>query len=170
MKLHFKVGHNMMANMKKSDRKIYFAGLRAFLKDMHLTQGILATAINKDQTTISNYMNCKTRPLDEYYEAFESVIGKTRKEIFDYGHEVLSETLLPRQRTRIATNDNPVLSIHHQIIEQFQQKELALEINHAMLELERMNPDELKEIAKYVHFRKSEAKKIQPPAPQKKRG
>jgi hypothetical protein len=68
------------------------------------------------------------------------------------------------------TNDNSVLSIHHQIIEQFQQKELALEINHAMLELERMNPDELKEIAKYVHFRKSEAKKIQPPAPQKKRG
>jgi len=168
MKLYLKVGHNMMEDMKKSDRKIYFAGLRAFLKDMHLNQGVLAAAIQKDQTTISNYMNCKTRPLDEYYDAFEKAIGKTRAEIFDYGYEVLSETALPQKTTTLPQTPT-ILSIHHQIIEQFEQKELALEINQGMLELERMNPDELKEIAKYVQWRRSEAKKTLPPEPQKKR-
>jgi len=118
---------------------------------------------------ISGMKTGKRWGTEESRRAIAGFFNKSYEDFLSVGNKLIQAEKTLNTQPATLPNKPPVLSIHHQIIEQFEQKELALEINQGMLELERMNPDELKEVAKYVQYRRSEAKKMLPPEPQKKR-
>ncbi|HKK67929.1 MAG TPA: hypothetical protein VJ946_06940 [Bacteroidales bacterium] len=157
-----------MAKKKKKFTKPFAAAMAHYMRLKDITNSEMGERVGYSGVMIDAIKHERSDGVEDKRRLIAKELG------FDNYDAFINEGENIIKGQRVATiprlpNKPPVLSIHHQIIEQFQQKELALEINQGMLELERMNPDELKEVAKYVHYRRSEAKKMLPPEPQKKR-
>jgi hypothetical protein len=161
----------MMLDMKKSDRKIYFTGLKTIAKDKRIRQGEFAQAVGKDQTTISNYINLKTRPPDEYYEVFESILEATRDEIMNTGKKELIQDTNHLPPPPPQPDNLHTLKKHQGILNEFQNQDLALKVNQKLIEAEKVNPNILIEVIGYINGRikeEQEQKANSTPGPQEK--
>jgi hypothetical protein len=144
----------MIHFMKKRDRKIYFAGLRVLAKDCNLTQTDFAKAIGRDQTTVSNYMTCKTNPPDEYLDIFEKMVRSTREQLMEEGRQELGiSATLPAVTAQATAHEN----VHHiprrRAIE-FRDREQGEAAMKALAEIELLDPGEFRTLTDYIITRR----------------
>ena len=125
-------------------RKIFAFGLEVWGKLNGVYQEDIANLINRDQTTISNYYTGKTRISKKNIELITNHYNLDYEEILKAGRKAY------RQKTKTnepEKNQDELIDIttkrHKQVIEKFQQKDLALKLNEVLLEIERINPESL---------------------------
>ena len=150
-----------MNDFMEDDIKIFVTGLKKASKIKRVNQTSLADCIGVDQTTISNYFNFKTRPKPEHLDAFSARIGMTVDEILEIGRKELSPQL--SDETKIKEIVKAVISEqqqptppnvakyernkeHHETVDRFKDQKTALEINHALVEIESLDPNALERI------------------------
>lgn len=112
------------------------------------------------QSTISGYIKNRSIPTVEYRESVVETIreklnfryGKdyTTEDVLEIGRKYLAETE-GLQESNVRRQDFPRTQ-HYNIVDSFQQAELAEAINQKMLELEKVDPDALKEVDSFVEY------------------
>ena len=146
--------------------KIFVVGLRKWAKFNNITQKELSTIIGKDQTTISNYYQDKTRPTPETIERiiqqynldYEEILQEGRKELEPPG--LLSSEPIPRGLLARLEADVTELQIkvsagvradHTNDLERhLHNKHQA--IIQDLRDLEKLDPAALKEIHNYIKY------------------
>ena len=113
-----------------------------------VTQEEIASLISKDQTTISNYFTGKTRPSRKNIDLIVKHYGLEYEEVLAAGRSVYSQKIKADDSSNQVTNTGSekifsLLEKHKALLNLFQQKELALEINQMLVEIEKANPDRL---------------------------
>lgn len=136
-------------------RKIFAFGLEAWGKLNGVYQEEIAKLIQRDQTTISNYYTGKTRISKRNIDLITDHYNLDYEEILNTGRKVYS------QKTQISlpkeNQSEPIditLKRYRQVMEKFHQKEIALEINEELADLERLDAGQLKEILGIIKDRK----------------
>lgn len=142
----------------------------------------LADIIGKSQPTISDYFNFKYLPEPEDIEKWIKEYDLDENEIVEIGRKALVVENPDPNEMKISFNDfrdqvmkilsegpakgspdaDNIISIeqkHLEVIKKFQQKELALSINHELLTLENIDPSRLDKVLDYIEYQKNKAKK-----------
>lgn len=136
-------------------RKIFAFGLEAWGKLNGVYQEEIAKLIQRDQTTISNYYTGKTRISKKNIDLITDHYNLDYEEILNTGRNVYSQKT---QINQTKENQSELIDItiqrHRQIIERFRQKEIALEINEELADLEILDAGQLKEILGIIKDRK----------------
>ncbi len=139
----------------EDEPKIFVAWLTRYIKiDKAIKQTDLASRIGKDQSTISSYITGRTAPdfetrkliVDAVKVDYETIMSVGRKELG------ISEEQFPQK----IEATNALVSInarHHTIIDQFQDSELATEINTDLLEIESIDKEELEEVRDIIRLK-----------------
>jgi len=137
--------------------KIFARGVKYIIKtspkDKKMTQADLAKKIGKDQSTISGYINGRTRPGVKEIEAITKALGMTYEEIIEAGRIVDSDfkdDIIKILREQLNISVLPQHREHHKIIEQFKDKPFATKINIALVELEDLDRDSLEEVYEII--------------------
>ena len=150
-----------MLPFMRDDMKIFITGLKKVAKSKGITQTDLADSIDKDQTTISNYFNYKTRPLDEYIEPLCQRVGESEDHIILIGRreseprapemagEDINALIDKKLQTLTQQPDNNVLVFrsetereHFKIMQSFDDQETAKIFNEYLAELEKLSVSE----------------------------
>lgn len=132
--------HNM-----EDERKIFMAFLKKYAKINKITQADLGKVIDRDQTTISNYYNDRSAPSIEYIQKWVERYGIDYQEALEIGRkELLASHTHPQSSTSQISNgvvhfNSKVDRDHYEIIQLFINKEKAVELNQALVEIERMS-------------------------------
>lgn len=138
----------------ENETKIFVAWLIKYVKkDKRITGRKLAQKIECDPTTISSYVRRRTKPDYETRSRILNALGISHDEMMSIGRSELSASIPTPTMTATATNTPPETSQiadisqkHHGIIDQFEDKERATRINEMLVQIEKIDDDELEEI------------------------
>ncbi|WP_289022274.1 hypothetical protein [Desulfobacter postgatei] len=135
-------------------RKIFAFGLEVWAKLNGVYQGDIANLIHRDQTTVSNYYTGKTRISKKNIELITSHYNLDYEEILKAGRKVYHQKTKPEKDQDQDEFIDITIERHRKVIEKFQQKDLALEINEELANLEVLDASQLKEILGIIKDRK----------------
>jgi transcriptional regulator with XRE-family HTH domain len=128
------------------------------------TQGELAAAIGKKQPTVSDYFSFKYSPEPKDIELWVKAFDLDEEEIIEIGrfekrraegivNQGISFNDLQEQVLKIVKDHSNIIPLdtqHWKVISKFQQKETALQINQALVELEEIDPEQLDDMLEIV--------------------
>lgn len=136
-------------------RKIFAFGLEAWGKLNGVYQEEIANLIHRDQTTISNYYTGKTRISKKNIDLIIAHYNLDDEEILNTGRKVYPQkTQISQPKENQSEPIDITIKRHRQVIEKFRQKDIALEINEELADLERLDAGQLKEILGIIKDRK----------------
>jgi len=170
-----------MLDFMEDQTKIFTHGLKAWAKiKPRKSQTELAEVVGKTQPTISDYFKGEYYPdmdtiqkwVSHYELDFENILQMGREELAKNNpskptaeiEERLSKLEKATQNLGldIAEVDAPTNLIterHRKVIERFQQKALALEINEILVEIEDIDKDTLKDAVPILNLLRIQAEK-----------
>jgi len=178
--MNLNVNNNcFMIPFMKDDMKKFITGLKKVAKAKRITQTDLADCIGKDQTTISNYFNFKTRPLPEYIDLFCKRVDESEEKIIEIGDKQLSPPAHPElqklekrlEKLEEKQAPPPKGNItqyernkeHHDTVDKFKDQDTALRINQKLVLAETIDPKILKKIEKFIDIELESAPNKQEP-------
>jgi hypothetical protein len=165
--------------------EIFIAGAKKISKIKGCSQASIAkgtkgvAGLKGSQGTISSYFIGRTRPKPEVMQAiadflktpYNDILDLGRQEIAKQNHPTLTEDEIRRIVREEQSAHQPIditVEKHRQLVDKFDQKNLAMEINEELIELERLDKNQLKEILGIIKDRKfrleQEAQKKRPAA------
>jgi len=155
--------------------KIFLAGFKKWAKLHRITQKNICSVVSKDQTTISNYFNFKTRPEPEMVQKWIDHYNLDENEIIQTGRKELQPDILPEDRIneivdkRIAKMNRPENNVIdmgdpvklelYKIINDFPNKLQGLELNRLAVQLAKVDPEALKDIIELIDFKLGKSRK-----------
>jgi transcriptional regulator with XRE-family HTH domain len=132
----------------------------------NITQAKISAETKIKQSMISGMKTGKRAGTEKTRRLVAAFFNKEYEEFLKIGEKLLTaETNIDVQPTPPETNVSTIEHEHVKVVQQFQQKELALEINHLLLEIEQHNPSLLEVIKQQLSGLAATCY----PAPQKKR-
>jgi len=153
--------------------KIFVAGMKKIARLKKINQATLGKAINKDQTTISNYYTYKTRPNHKSISKLVEALGVTYDEILETGRQELHppekfkqlyemkadieaiKTKMEKSNNNQTDIEKHIFTKHQQLVQKFpvEQANIAYEINRNLLELAKVKPDDMEEINEVIKLK-----------------
>ncbi len=150
--------------------ELFVHGLKRWAKTKphRKTQGELAAVIGKSQPTISDYFNFKYAPEPKDINLWVVEFGLDEDEIVDLGRiekrrvertdsqEINMDDYKDQVIKIVSEHANvvPIDQKHADIIRRFRNKELAVAVNQELLEIEALDPAELKSILRDLRAKK----------------
>ncbi|MCP4021013.1 MAG: helix-turn-helix transcriptional regulator [Desulfobacteraceae bacterium] len=160
---------NIMLKNMENETKIFVAWLKKLVKlDKVVTARWVAGKVGVTPATISSYVTDRTKPNFKIRQAIIEAVGVDYEEVLRVGRQ---ELLPPRPESDVmeeaakeaiqkALKDMPIIdlrnqknALHHQIIDKFKDQDLATEINSILLNIERLDAEELKVFRDYAKSR-----------------
>jgi transcriptional regulator with XRE-family HTH domain len=118
------------------------------IKKTGLSQIVVAQKIGCSQPNISQIKHGRHKLKWEYLEKLSEVLKTNVKDmVIDYESDPFRDHDLPPPDT---SNIIPLDTQHWKVISKFQQKETALQINQALVELEEIDPEQLDDMLEIV--------------------
>jgi transcriptional regulator with XRE-family HTH domain len=123
-------------------RSAFSKALRYFIENgKNITQAKIAKHTGIKQGMISGMKTGKRWGTEESRRAIAAFFNKPYEEFLTVGEQLLeTENSLSATHAQSASNITNMADKHKALIDEYQQKELALEINHLLVEIERKNP------------------------------
>jgi transcriptional regulator with XRE-family HTH domain len=123
----------------------------------NITQAKISAGTGIKQGMISGMKTGKRWGTEESRRAIAEYFGKQYEEFLSIGAQLIdaeNALALQSQATPATGNLTHIDQQHADVIKKFQNRELALEINHILTEIERIDPDELRAVASYLKDKK----------------
>ena len=153
----------MARTKKKTYKKPFAAALDHYIRVLALTNKDLGFAVGyKDGQMIqairserSNGEETKRRKIAEFFGfTLDEFIKEGSRLIEKQSQAAITATLPSVSAHAEASNVVPIDQKHAEIIRKFKNKDLAVAVNQELLELEALDPDEMKGVFQYIETRK----------------
>lgn len=153
---------------KITPRKVslsFAAALSYFLKNKpkkYITQKYIGKKVGHSQSYIGKLAKGEREGHEETRRKIAAVYGydglegkKTYEDFIIFDTEILKEKEKPSEECTKSEHEKDImfhviLTEHKSLVEKFQNKELAYEINQTLLKIEQVDPERLEEIKEYI--------------------
>jgi len=145
-----------MGKKKRKFIKPFAAALDHFIRIKGETNDSVGEAVKYPSKgkAIDQIRNERSDGKYEYRKAIAKHFGYTLDAFIDFGEALILQKNEPPGKP---VNVTSLSDLHKALIDKFQQKELALEINSELLTLEAMDPERLKKVLEYIEWQKKKA-------------
>ena len=143
--------------------KIFVIGLKKWAKINKVNQATLGNIINRHQSSVSAYFKKEARPTKDMIDMWISALNLDSDEILTLGRrelqppqdelrKIVQEEIAKQVPPKPPPTGNVVNyqslrnADHHQKINEFQDQDLALKINHILVEIEKLDKTALEDI------------------------
>ena len=151
--------------------KIFVLGFKKWAKLNKVNQTQIGKVVGKVQTTVSDYWNGVSRPsttmiekwVDKFNLDYKEILATGRDELKKEQNPTLTEEEIRRMIREERQSEHPPTDItterHKKLLDRFRQKDLALEINQILIEIEDIDMETLKDAITVLNLLKIQAEK-----------
>lgn len=126
------------------------------LEEKEMKQLFLAKKMKENPPTLNDFIKGRKNYSDKKKEKIATILGTTYVDMLQLGRE-LDEAERPQPRP---AGKNYVPLPHKDIINQFQDKETARQINQMLVDIERTDPSKYKEVVDFIAWKHDQVKTV----------